>query len=159
VFEPEIFDHFPDRQFVDWAQDVFPALLERDVPLYGHEIQDYWNDVGSLNEFRRGNFDALTGVVRVELPGNELEKGLFIGDSSVLDGQVLMEPPVWIGDQCRIGADVRLTGPIVIGDGSTVGEDSSLRQAVVWPGMDVAARTVLIDGIAGVRPLAARLLG
>ena len=33
VFEPEIFDYFPDRPFVDWAQDVFPALLEQDVPL------------------------------------------------------------------------------------------------------------------------------
>ena len=33
VFEPEIFDYFPDRDFVDWAQDVFPVLLEQDVPL------------------------------------------------------------------------------------------------------------------------------
>ena len=49
VFEPEIFDYFPDQEFVDWAHDVFPALLERDVPLYGHEIADYWNDVGSLS--------------------------------------------------------------------------------------------------------------
>jgi mannose-1-phosphate guanylyltransferase len=31
VFEPEIFDYFPDRPFVDWAQDVFPALLAQDV--------------------------------------------------------------------------------------------------------------------------------
>ena len=46
VFEPEIFDYFPDTPFVDWAQDVFPALLEQDVRFYGHEIADYWNDVG-----------------------------------------------------------------------------------------------------------------
>ena len=69
VFEPEIFDYFPDRPFVDWAQDVFPALLEQDVPFYGHEIDEYWNDVGSLEEYRQGNFDALEGKVDVETPG------------------------------------------------------------------------------------------
>ena len=31
VFEPEIFDYFPDADPVDWAKDVFPALLEADV--------------------------------------------------------------------------------------------------------------------------------
>ncbi len=46
VFEPEIFDYFPDRPFVDWAQDVFPTLLEQDVAFYGHEIEEYWNDIG-----------------------------------------------------------------------------------------------------------------
>ena len=63
MFEPEIFDYFPDRPFVDWAQDVFPALLEQDVAFYGHEIAEYWNDVGSLEEYRQGNFDALEGKV------------------------------------------------------------------------------------------------
>ena len=48
VFEPEIFDYFPARPFVDWAQDVFPALLEYDVPFHIHEMREYWNDVGSL---------------------------------------------------------------------------------------------------------------
>ena len=26
IFEPEIFDYFPERPFADWAQDVLPAL-------------------------------------------------------------------------------------------------------------------------------------
>ena len=69
VFEPEIFDYFPEQEFVDWAQDVFPTLLEQDVSFYGHEIAEYWNDVGSFEEYRQGNFDALEGRVQVEMPG------------------------------------------------------------------------------------------
>jgi mannose-1-phosphate guanylyltransferase len=157
VFEPEIFDHFPEKDFVDWAQDVFPVLLEQDVPFYGHEIRDYWNDVGSLNEYRQGNFDALTGEVRVEMAGTEIEKGLRIGDTSVLLGQVLMEPPVYIGEDCEIAADVRLTGPVVIADGCTIGPGASLREAVLWPGTDVPDQSMMIGAIAGDRPLAARL--
>jgi mannose-1-phosphate guanylyltransferase len=157
VFEPEIFDHFPEKDFVDWAQDVFPVLLEQDVPFYGHEIREYWNDVGSLNEYRQGNFDALTGEVRVEMAGTELEKGLRIGDTSVLLGQVLMEPPVYIGEDCEIAADVRLTGPVVIADGCTIRPGASLREVVLWPGTDVPDQSMMIGAIAGDRPLAARL--
>ena len=54
--------------FADWAMDVFPALLEGDVPFYSHEIDAYWNDIGNLDELRQGNLDALRGAVAVE-PG------------------------------------------------------------------------------------------
>ena len=139
VFEPEIFDYFPDQDFVDWAQDVFPTLLERDVPLYGHEIDDYWNDVGSLRELRQGNFDALTGAVRVERPGSEISSGIWAGDCSTLEGQVLMEPPVYIGEDCTLGPDARLTGPVVIGDGCTIGAGAVLSDVLVWSGTEVPA--------------------
>ncbi len=61
VLEPEIFDHFPDADEVDFALDVFPALLERDVPFGVHVTDAYWNDVGSLPEYLQGNLDVLTG--------------------------------------------------------------------------------------------------
>ncbi len=61
VFDPRIFDYFPERPFVDWAQDVFPVLLDNDVPFHIHEVREYWNDVGSLAELRQGTFDALRG--------------------------------------------------------------------------------------------------
>ena len=69
VFSPEIFDYFPETEFVDWAQDVFPVLLENDVPFYIHEIDEYWNDVGSLRELREGTFDALTGALDLGIEG------------------------------------------------------------------------------------------
>jgi mannose-1-phosphate guanylyltransferase len=156
VFEPEIFDHFPDRDFVDWAQDVFPAVLERDVPIYGHEISDYWNDVGSIGELRQGNFDALIGDVKVELDGS-VEGGIWAADSSNLDGRVTIEPPVYLGAGSTIAAGARLTGPVVIGDGCHVGEGATLRDVLVWPGTDVPADSVLVGGIAASRPLAERL--
>ena len=75
VFSPEIFDYFPDRPFVDWAQDVFPALLENDVPFHIHEVREYWNDVGSLTELRQGTFDALRGELRLEIVGRGGQPG------------------------------------------------------------------------------------
>jgi mannose-1-phosphate guanylyltransferase/mannose-1-phosphate guanylyltransferase/phosphomannomutase len=147
VFEPEIFDYFPDTEFVDWAMDVFPTLLAQDVSFYGHEFPDYWNDVGSLEEYRQGNFDALEGRVRVEMSAN----------GAAAPGDAEVEGPVYIGEGCEIASGVRLTGPVVIGDGSRIGENSALRDTIVWPHTDVDPGTVLIGAVAGERPLAEKL--
>ena len=147
VFEPEIFDYFPDRDFVDWAQDVFPALLAQDVPFYGHEIDDYWNDIGSIKEFRQGNFDALSGEVRVEI-----ESGRLNPDADWVD-----EPPVYIGEDCEIGSGVRLTGPVVLGDGCRLGDGAAIRDSVLWPHTEVAPHEVLIGAVAGTGPLPDKL--
>ncbi len=149
MFEPEIFDYFPERPFVDWAQDVYPALLDNDVPFYVHEIEEYWNDVGSLAELRQGTFDALEGKLRLEIPGEEIEEGLTVGDGTALEGIVLAEPPVWIGRNVEIGRNVRLQGPVVIGDNACIGEASALKESIVFPGTEVLPESILIGAIAG----------
>jgi mannose-1-phosphate guanylyltransferase len=147
VMEPEIFDYFPDRPFVDWAQDVFPALLEQDVAFYGHEIDDYWNDIGNIKEFRQGNFDALAGEVKVEIAPGRLN----------VDAEWVDDPPVYVGEDCEIGAGARLTGPVVLGDRCKVGKGAAIRDSVLWPGTDVAPHEVLIGAVAASGPLAERL--
>ena len=59
--------------------DVFPALLEADVPFYSHEIDAYWNDIGNLDELRQGNLDALRGAVAVEPGAPEVGDGVCAG--------------------------------------------------------------------------------
>jgi mannose-1-phosphate guanylyltransferase len=149
VFEPEIFDYFPEPDFVDWAMDVYPKLLEQDVSFYGHEFPQYWNDVGSLEEYRQGNFDALTGAVETHMPADA--DGPTVPDTAEVEG------PVFIGEGCEIAAGVRLTGPVVIGEGARIGENSALRDTIVWPRTEVDPGTVLIGAIAGERPLAQKL--
>jgi mannose-1-phosphate guanylyltransferase len=152
IFEPKIFDYFPDRPFVDWAQDVFPALLANDVPFHIHEVRDYWNDVGSLAELRQGTFDALRGELRLQLDGQEVAPGVVVAESAgewPIGPDTEVEGPMWIGRDVRIGAGVRLTGPLVLGDGARVGDGAQLRESILFPGTDVAAGAILIGAIAG----------
>jgi mannose-1-phosphate guanylyltransferase len=157
VFEPEIFDYFPETDFVDWAQDVFPTLLEQDVPFYGHEITDYWNDIGSIGEFRQGNFDALAGAVNVELPAAVANDGTLIASSASVSSEAIIEPPVYVGDGCAVAANARLTGPVVVGDGCSVGEGAAIRDSVLWPRTEVGPHEVLIGAVAGTGPLPQKL--
>ena len=151
-FSKEIFDFFPEEPFADWAQDVFPALLANDVPFYVHEIEGYWNDVGSLEELREGTWDALRGELKIDVTdtGADLSEVEVIGDE-----------PVWVGAGVEFGSGVRLMGPAAIGDGCTVGNGAALRDTIVFPGTNVEAGEILIGAIHGgtgiierMRPLA-----
>jgi mannose-1-phosphate guanylyltransferase len=156
-FEASIFDYFPARPFVDWAQDVFPTLLANEVPFFVHQIEEYWNDVGSLAELRQGTFDALAGELRIEIAGSELAPGVIVGEGSSIDGLQSLEGPIWIGRDVSIGAGTRLSGPLAIGDGVRIGEGAALRETIVFPGTELAPGTILIGAIAGHVGIAASL--
>ena len=92
--------------------DVFPKLLEQDVSFYGHEIAEYWNDVGSLRGVPPGQLRrARRARCSVDMPA-ELTDGAH-GARRLAE----VEGPVFIGEGCEIAAGVRLTGPVVIGEG------------------------------------------
>lgn len=161
MFRREIFEHFPGPDhvspaggpdqpagFVDWAMDIFPALLEHGEVFRSHEIDAYWNDIGSVGEFTEGNFDALTGRVSVEIPGERISEGIFTATGGEPRG-VALKPPVLVGADCEFGAGVELTGPMVIGDGSRIRNGARLRDAVVLPGAEVGAGTVALGGVLG----------
>ena len=164
MFRAEIFDHFPDPDhrspagdedqpagFVDWAMDVFPSLLDGDVPFHSHEIEAYWNDIGSVSEYVQGNADALAGEVAIERREPEVAEGVFAGAGSDLDA-VKAKPPVLIGADCHVGAGADLQGPVVVGPRSRIGAAARIRDAVVLPGADVPAGAVLVGGVFGVDP-------
>ena len=160
MFRKEIFDFFPEPGtskaagegdppgFADWAMDVFPRLLEGDVPFYSHEIDAYWNDIGNLDELRQSNLDALLGAVAVEREG-ELVDGFRSGSPEGDEGA--LKGPVLLGSGCEIGDDVRIDGPSVIGDGARIGANSRLREVIALHGAEIPADSVLIGAVVGRR--------
>ena len=158
MFRREVFDYFPEPGasvaagaddppgFADWAMDVFPALLENDVPFYSHEIDAYWNDIGNLDELRQGNLDALLGVVAVEPGAPEVADG--IRSASALEG-VEVEGPALIGAGVELGAGARVQGPAIVGDGCRIGAGAWVRDSILLAGAELAPESVLVGGIAG----------
>jgi mannose-1-phosphate guanylyltransferase len=158
MFRREIFDYFPEpgtskaagsddpAGFADWAMDVFPALLENDVPFYSHEIEAYWNDIGNLDELRGGNLDALRGAV--EIASDVPEVGEGIRSASSLEG-VEVEGPTLIGSDVRIGAGARIQGPAIVGDGCEIGAGAWVRDSILLAGTVLPAEGMLVGAIAG----------
>jgi mannose-1-phosphate guanylyltransferase len=157
MFRSEVFDFFPEPGtskaagaddppgFADWAMDVFPALLEADVPFYSHEIDAYWNDIGNLAELRQGNLDALSGAVRVEPGAPRVGEGVWA--AAPLD-TAEVGAPVVVGAEVEIGRDVRIEGPAIIGDGCRIGDGAHLVDSILLEGAEVPPNGVLIGAIA-----------
>jgi mannose-1-phosphate guanylyltransferase len=143
MFEPEIFDYFPDKTEVDFALDVFPALLSGDIPFGVHASDEYWNDVGSLPEYLQGNLDAITGAVSVEPAGELFESADGLGAGVELEG------PVLIGEGAEVGDGARLDGPLVIGPGAKIGANARVKESVLLAGTEVPASGLLAAAIAG----------
>ncbi len=158
MFRSEIFDYFPEPGtskaagpddpdgFADWAMDVFPALLENDVPFYSHEIEAYWNDIGNLDELRGGNLDALHGAVEIESDVPVVAEG--IRSSSPLDG-IEVEGPALIGSDVKLGAGARIQGPAIVGDGVVIGAGAWVRDSILLSGAELPAEGMLVGAIAG----------
>jgi len=151
AFSPELFDYFPRDEMpdpVDFAHDVFPTLLAEDVPFYVHEIESYWNDVGTLPEYLQGNFDAVEGAVELPrlagaLGEDGVPEGLGVAGDVEVTGRVLF------GDGCKVGARASLTGPLLIGAGASIGAGAQVKESLLLPGAVVPDGGVLARGIAG----------
>jgi mannose-1-phosphate guanylyltransferase len=159
MFRAEIFDFFPapgasraageddPEGFADWAMDVFPALLEADVPFYSHEADAYWNDIGNLAELRQGNLDALSGAVSVEPGAPEVADG--VRSATPLDG-VEVAPPALIGAGVELGEGVRIDGPAIVGDGCRIGDGAYVgREAILLEDTELPARAMAVGGVNG----------
>lgn len=149
VFESEIFKHIPENQFYDFGKNVFPGLLEAGIDYYGFKHNHYWNDVGNLEEYQRGNFDALEGKVSVNIPGNQIREGVWVGKSCRIQEEVVIIPPVCIGDNCTIKKGAKLFGPIILGNNTIVDERAVLYRGIKWGSGYIGKDASLIGAIIG----------
>jgi mannose-1-phosphate guanylyltransferase/mannose-1-phosphate guanylyltransferase/phosphomannomutase len=151
VFEPEVFDHFPSEEAPDFALDVFPAMLDHDVPFYVHSFDRYWNDVGSIPEYLRGNLDTVTGEVAVDLGGELMRGGPSEEETLEQAGGWELSGAVLLGDGASVGEGARIDGPAVIGPGASVGAGAVVKESVVLAGAEVPPDGVLVGAVAGRR--------
>lgn len=134
VFEPEIFNYIPEREFYDFGKQVFPHLVQIGAPFYGIEIENYWCDVGNIDTYRQSHVDILEGRVNVKPEGR-----LVTNDN----GKVLLGEGVIIGD------DVKFKGRCVIGSGCRIGNRAIIADSVIWGNSIVKEQAILKDCVIG----------
>lgn len=149
VFEPDIFRYIPSGSFYDFGRDLYPGLLEKNIPYYGYKHSRYWNDVGSFEEYQQGNFDALEGRVKVNIPGVQINDGIWLGKNCKIEEEVVMIPPLVIGNNCVIKKGAKLYGPIIIGDNTVIDERAIMYRGIKWGSGYIGKDASLIGAIIG----------
>ena len=115
VLEPEIFDFIPDGRAVDFSEEVFPAVLAAQRPLFGYVASGYWEDVGTLGGYLRAHQDILDEKVRVDVGGFPLRPGVWLGKGAELHPSATIKGPAVIGDNCYVGPEAHIGEYSVIG--------------------------------------------
>ena len=131
VLEPEIFDFIDEGEEVDFSGDVFPALLEAKKPLFGYEMEGYWQDVGTLEAYTSAHRDVLDGSVELDIPGFRMEEGVWLGEGAEVHPDAEVQGPAVIGDYCQVEAGAELSEYTVLGSNVRVGADVTIERSVV----------------------------
>lgn len=129
IFEPEIFDLIPAGIMYDFAENVFPTIIERNLPFFAYQVSGYWTDIGNQQAYLQANLDFLAGNVKVEGKGQFLDNSFIGYDSYVEDSRLT---------NCVIGSNVRLPAGCdlvncVIWDNVIIKKPLTLESAIITP--------------------------
>jgi mannose-1-phosphate guanylyltransferase/phosphomannomutase len=70
LLEPSVMGEIPEEGEYDFSKELFPKLLDAGRPMYGYVTEDYWEDIGTLEQFAVAQRDVLDGRVKdVRPPG------------------------------------------------------------------------------------------
>ncbi len=165
VLEPEVLRHVPTDRPFDFSKELFPLLLEMGRPLYGYVFDEYWQDIGNLEQFRQANFDALDEAVKLNVPGIRIRGNVWVGEGVELDDLDQIEGPAFVGNYSRIAAGATVgpysvlsssvtlreqarTGRSVIDASTYIGRSAVIEGAIVGRGCDIGSHVLVQEGAA-----------
>ncbi len=157
ILEPEVLDLIPFREEFDFSQDLFPLMLERNLPLYGYVADGYWRDIGNLNEYQFGQYDCVDGLVKLYTTENKKESinkisetAVFQGNNEIGNNVVIGENTVInsciIGDDVIIGNGVKLTNT-TIWDKVTIGDFTELNSDVICSNCKIGDKVFVAEDV------------
>lgn len=147
ILEPEVLNYVPANSRYMFERGLFPLLLEKNEPVYGYAISNYWLDMGTPEKYLLLNRDLLllktSSALIDDLGKNKVccDKGVAIHPSARITG------PAVIGSGCRIGQNTHIKGPVVIGPDCNIGDGASIEDAVVWEGASVEANARIVNRV------------
>lgn len=141
ILEPEVLDYFGKDVNFDFSKDLFPKLLEDEIPMYGYITQDYWNDIGDLNSYMETHFNILDRKVCVDIKAKEIEKGIWIEDGVEIGKNTKLSSPVYIAENSSIKDNVNVNAYSIIGPNCDIGNDSSLKKSILWKNSKLGSST------------------
>ena len=134
IIEPEILEYIPENENFDFAKDLFPLLMQKEIDLMGYSLSGYWRDVGNPESYREVYEDILSDKVDFNFSGiaQKFADGiLYSSEAYDLDASVEIIGTVLLGKNVILEKGVKLNN-VVIGDNVSIGADSKMRNTILW---------------------------
>lgn len=120
----------PNEGVFDFSKDLFPLMLQKNMPIYGHESDGYWCDIGDIREYMNAQYDLMTLKCKASMP-EKIREGVYVEKGALISDEAVLVPPCCIGRGAQIGDNVIIGPKTVIGRGVKVGRNSSIKHSVL----------------------------
>lgn len=137
ILEPEVFNYYKKGENFDFSKDLFPKLLEDNVPMYGYVTDEYWCDVGDLNSYIQTHLDILSDENRFHLIGREQGEKIWIGKGTTIEKGAKLYPPIVVGENSVIRSNAIIGPYAVIGNNCIIDEGVSIKKSVIWDNVNI----------------------
>lgn len=144
VIEPKTLNLVPEGENCDFSKDLFPLMLEKGLPLYGHVATGYWSDIGNLVQYRKAQFDILEGRVDVQIKGKEISPGVWADDGVRLDWTANVHGPCFLAEGTKVESGVSIGPYTVTGRYTRIEHGARLERAVIWNRVNVGREASIV---------------
>ncbi|MFA5785775.1 MAG: NDP-sugar synthase [Actinomycetota bacterium] len=151
VLEPEVIDFIHGNGACSIEREVFPALVDADLPVYGYSAPFYWSEIGTPGRYLDAHRDALRGLVEVSQAGDEIAPGVRAGAGVKVEAGAHLMGPCLIGENVVIGMGARIGPDVVLGNGVRVGAHAEIDESVVHGGCELGVGVRMSRAICGER--------
>ncbi len=138
ILEPSVFDYMEMGGNYDWSQNIFPQILAEEKALFGYVMEDYWCDVGNLNQYREAQYTVLDGRTKIQIQGTE-HAGVWVGEGAKIAPDAHVSAPSMIGKNVTIKSGAVVGPYAVIGDQGIIEEGAVVHRSVLWDNVYVGS--------------------
>ncbi|UCF44935.1 MAG: NDP-sugar synthase, partial [Candidatus Bathyarchaeota archaeon] len=148
VLNPKVFQYIPKGKAVSMEREVFPKLVEIGA-LYGHVFHGLWMDIGKPEEYLLANkilLDSRANRQKHKIAGKfesknpiALDRGVFIGEKSIIG------PYAVLGKNVIIGKNVRIAESVIFQD-AKIDDFSSINGAIIGEGAMIGKKVRIGKG-------------
>jgi len=143
MLDPGIFKYMEAGKSYDFSRDLFPRLMHEGKLVQGYVTQDYWTDIGNLQQYQLANYDALSGRARLSIPGTEISPRIWVGENCTIDPEARLEAPVVLGKNVVVEAGAIVGSESVVGNATIIGKSAHFDRSVSWSDCYVGEHSVV----------------
>jgi len=151
VLEPDVLKHVPKDKPFDFSKDLFPILMKEKEQVCGFIADGYWSDIGDIEQYQQANYDALLGHVKLDIPGKEVQRSVWVDEGTEVEPRVELRPPVAIGRDCVVHEGSRIGELSIVGSNVIVENGASVKRSIVWDNTMVRSMAELSGCIVGTK--------
>lgn len=134
IFEPEALNLIPSGSTFDIGSDLFPLLVDKNLPFYAINHHFNWIDIGLVSDYWEVMQQVMRGEVpSMNMPGKQVKPGIWVGLNVRVDWEnTKIQGPVYIGSGTRIDKGAEIVGPTWISEGCHVQRGGKVIRSVLF---------------------------